>query len=264
MRKILLGSAVACISSLVFTACAVATSHGPIRLDIRQIDGKPAACLPASDDTGSDPIQIRGVDVTRQTGPVSPVVTYWALEVPGSAPPVYLKRGECLVYGQTVAGAVVRAAPRALDINKFYSISIVPGGDYGPVYSSAFCVIRQAGAVSALRRRGRRGTRARRQDTERCNGLRVVAYRPRMMTRPRSCRAPLPGFDHGDVGPPRVLDHVLVPFREDPGNADTLPKQRAGPARVAVVRCRARWQRRRRPSNRRSGRSTETRPPACE
>ncbi|OXJ26220.1 hypothetical protein CFB82_34105 [Burkholderia sp. HI2714] len=157
MRKILLSSAVACISSLVFTSCAVATSHGPIRLDIRQIDGKPAACLPASDDTGSDPIQIRGVGVTRQTGPVSPVVTYWALEVPESAPPVYLKRGECLVYGQTVAGAVVRAAPRALDINKFYSISILPGGDYGPVYGSAFCVIRQAGGGVRIATPGQEG-----------------------------------------------------------------------------------------------------------
>uniref|UniRef100_UPI0038D2406C hypothetical protein n=1 Tax=Burkholderia cepacia TaxID=292 RepID=UPI0038D2406C len=95
--------------------------------------------------------------MTRQTGPVSPVVTYWALEVPGSAPPVYLKRGACLVYGQTVAGAVVRAAPRALDINKFYSISIVPGGGYGPVYSSAFCVIRQAGGGVRIATPGQEG-----------------------------------------------------------------------------------------------------------
>lgn len=158
VREILRSSAVACLSCWLFTSCAVATSHGPIRLDIRQIDGKPAACLPASDDTGSDPIQIRGVDVTRQTGPVSPVVTYWALEVPGSAPPVYLKRGACLVYGQTVAGAVVRAAPRALDINKFYSISIVPGGGYGPVYSSAFCVIRQAGGGVRIATPGQEGS----------------------------------------------------------------------------------------------------------
>lgn len=133
------------VSCCLLASRADAMSHGPVRLDIRQIDGKPAACLPASDDTGSDPIQIRGVGVTRQTGPVSPVVTYWELEVPERAPPVYLKRGECLVYGQTVAGAVVRAAPRALDINKFYSISILPGGDHGPVYGSVFCVIRQAG-----------------------------------------------------------------------------------------------------------------------
>lgn len=207
VREILRSSAVAFLSCWLFTSCAVATSHGPIRLDIRQIDGKPAACLPASDDTGSDPIQIRGVDVTRQTGPVSPVVTYWALEVPGSAPPVYLKRGACLVYGQTVAGAVVRAAPRALDINKFYSISIVPGGGYGPVYSSAFCVIRQAGAVSALRRRGRKGTRARRQDTERRSGLRVVAFRSRMTARTRLGRAPLTGFTMVMSGHPSACSH---------------------------------------------------------
>lgn len=157
MKKILRSSAMAGLSCWLFASCAVATSHGPIRLDVRQIDGKPAACLPASDDVGSEPIQIRGVDVTRRTGPVSPVVMYWALEIPASAPPVYLKRGECLVYGQAVTGAIVRTSPKTLDINKFYSISIVPGGDYGPVYSSAFCVVRQAGGGVRIAMPGQEG-----------------------------------------------------------------------------------------------------------
>ncbi|WP_254602209.1 hypothetical protein [Burkholderia lata] len=157
MRNMLRSCAMVGVSCCLLASRADAMSHGPVRLDIRQIDGKPAACLPESDDTGSDPIQIRGVGVTRQTGPVSPVVTYWELEVPERAPPVYLKRGECLVYGQTVAGAVVRAAPRALDINKFYSISILPVGDYGPVYGSAFCVIRQAGGSVRIATPGQEG-----------------------------------------------------------------------------------------------------------
>jgi hypothetical protein len=120
-------------------------SHGPIRLEIRQIDGKPAACLPMSDDVGSDPIQIRGVGVSRRTGPVSPAVIYWDLDVPANAQPMYLKRGECVVYGQTVAGAIVNTPPKTLDVNKYYGFTIIPAGDdAGPVYSSVFCVLKQA------------------------------------------------------------------------------------------------------------------------
>ncbi|KFX62406.1 hypothetical protein KBK24_0128565 [Burkholderia sp. K24] len=144
MRALLQNIAIGCLSCWLCVSHAMATSHGPIPLDIKQIDGKPAACLPMSDEVGSDPIQVRGIDVDRRTGPVSPVVMYWALEIPASAKPVYLKPGECLVYGQTVAGAIVHVQPKTLDVNKFYSVSIVPGGDYGPVYSSSFCVLKQA------------------------------------------------------------------------------------------------------------------------
>ncbi len=144
MREVCRNSAIGLASWWLCAAHAIAMSQGPIPLDIKQIDGKPAACLPMSDEVGSDPIQVRGVDVDRRTGPVSPVVMYWALEIPASAKPVYLKPGECLVYGQTVAGAIVHVQPKTLDVNKFYSVSIVPGGDYGPVYSSSFCVLKQA------------------------------------------------------------------------------------------------------------------------
>ncbi|CAB3974025.1 MULTISPECIES: hypothetical protein [Burkholderia] len=157
MRKILRSCAMACLSCCLLASRADAMSHGPIRLDVRQVDGKLAACLPMSDDTGSEPIRISWIGVTRGTGPVSPVVTYWALEIPERAPPVYLKRGECLVYGQAVAGAIVRTPPRTLDIDKFYSISIVPAGNDGPVYGSAFCVIGQAGGGIRIARPGQQG-----------------------------------------------------------------------------------------------------------
>ncbi|WP_382650034.1 hypothetical protein, partial [Streptomyces sp. NPDC057010] len=90
MMNILRSCAMAGVSCCLLASRADAMSHGPVRLVIRQVEGKPAACLPMRDDTGSEPIQIRGVGVTRQTGPVSPVVTYWALEVPERAPLVYL------------------------------------------------------------------------------------------------------------------------------------------------------------------------------
>lgn len=144
MQTIFRNSLMGFVSCWLCASCAMAMSQGAIDLDIKQVDGKPTICLPISDDTGSDPVQIRRVGVSRATGNVSPAVTYWEVEVPASAPPTYLKRGECLVYGQTVAGAVVQTPPKPLDVNKYYSVSIMPAGNRGPVYSSAFCVLKQA------------------------------------------------------------------------------------------------------------------------
>lgn len=148
MKTMLLTGAADFLAWCLCVAPALAMSHGPIDLDIKVIDGKPAACLPVSDDTGSDPIQISGIGVSRRTGVVSPSITYWDLDVPTNAQPVYLKRGECLVYGQTVAGAIVHTPPKALDVDKFYSFAIIPARDYGPVYGSVFCVLKQTdGAI---------------------------------------------------------------------------------------------------------------------
>jgi hypothetical protein len=122
---------------------AMATSEAPIDLDVKQIDGKPAACMPVNDERAKDSIQIKMVGVARPTGPASPDITYWWFELPATAKPVYLKRGECLLYGQTIEGAIVHTPPKALDVNRTYYISIIPGGDYGPTYSAAFCVLKQ-------------------------------------------------------------------------------------------------------------------------
>lgn len=132
------------ISSWLCVSQAMATSEAPIDLDIKQVDGKLVACLPTNDDRVQDAIQIRMVGVARPTGPASPDITYWWFELPATAKPVYLKRGECLVYGQVVEGAIVHTPPKALDADYTYYISLIPGGRYGPVYSAEFCVIRQA------------------------------------------------------------------------------------------------------------------------
>jgi hypothetical protein len=129
-------------------SCATAMSHGPIDLDVKEIDGKPAVCLPASDDTGSDPIRISRVGVSRETGVAAPSVDYWDEVVPASAPAAYLKRGECLIYGQTVPGAIINTRAKPLDANKYYTAAIIPAGESGPVYGAIFCVLRQAnGAI---------------------------------------------------------------------------------------------------------------------
>jgi hypothetical protein len=58
---------------------------------------------------------------------------------------VYLKRGECLVYGQPVAGAIVHTPSKTLDVDKTYGFSIIPVEDYGTVYGAGFCVLKQVG-----------------------------------------------------------------------------------------------------------------------
>lgn len=148
------------LGALAWPLCmsrAMAVSEAPVELEIRQVDGNPAACLPIDDKRAGSVIQIRTVGVARPTGPASPDVTYWWFEMPADARPVYLKRGECLVYGQTVQGAIVRTPPKPLDLDRTYYISIIPGGDSGPVYGAAFCTLERPGGDRhvAVPQRGR-------------------------------------------------------------------------------------------------------------
>ncbi|HHX4057686.1 MAG: hypothetical protein ACN6QT_29855 [Burkholderia contaminans] len=145
MQTIFRSSVLGVLACLLCLSRAMATSEAPIELEIRQVDGNPAACLPLNDERAESVIQIRSVGVARPTGPASPDVTYWWFDMPAEAKPVYLKRGECIVYGQRVNGAIVRTQPKPLDLNRTYYISIIPGGDSGPVYSAAFCTLKQPG-----------------------------------------------------------------------------------------------------------------------
>ncbi|WP_241014688.1 hypothetical protein [Burkholderia sp. Ac-20379] len=138
-----------CVAALIAAYCASApvahaTSTMPLALEIRQIGGKPAACLPASD-AAADPVRIRYVGVSRSTGPASPSVIYWDVRIPDDAPPVTLRRGECIVYGQTLPGATVRTPPKPLDADRFYGFGIMPAGSYGPTYDGGFCLLTQPG-----------------------------------------------------------------------------------------------------------------------
>lgn len=143
MRKIFRNSVIGILSSWLCVAHAMAMSEFPIMMDIKQIDGKPAACLPVNNDRGPDTIQIKMVGVGRSTGPVSPVITYWGLEVPADAKPFSLRRGECLVYGQTIEGANVTTPPKPLDFNKSYDFAVIQAGkSAGPVYDAVFCVLK--------------------------------------------------------------------------------------------------------------------------
>lgn len=156
MKTVLRCSAAVLVSYWLCVSRVLAMSHGAIALEIKQVDGKPVACLPMSDDRGSDPVQIRGIGVDRATGIVSPAIMYWDLDIPANAQPVYLKRGECIVYGQAVAGAIVHTQPKTLDVNKFYSFSIIPVGDGGgPVYGAGFCVLKQADGGVRIATRGK-------------------------------------------------------------------------------------------------------------
>ncbi|WP_382650031.1 hypothetical protein [Streptomyces sp. NPDC057010] len=145
MQTIFRSSVLGVLACLLCLSRAMATSEAPIELEIRQVDGNPAACLPLNDERAESVIQIRSVGVARPTGPASPDVTYWWFDMPAEAKPVYLKRGECIVYGQSVNRANVRTQPKPLHLNRTYYISIIPGGDSGPVYSAAFCTLKQPG-----------------------------------------------------------------------------------------------------------------------
>ncbi|VWD05227.1 MULTISPECIES: hypothetical protein [Burkholderia] len=145
MRTIFRSSVLGVLACVLCLSRAMAASEAPVELEIRQVDGNPAACVPVNDERAEPVIRIGTVGVARPTGPASPDVTYWWVEMPAEATPVYLKRGECLVYGQSVKGAIVRTPPKPLELNRTYYISIIPGGDAGPVYSAAFCTLKRPG-----------------------------------------------------------------------------------------------------------------------
>lgn len=67
-------------------AQAGAMSRGPVPLDVKRIDGKPAACIPTSDE-GQAEMRLGFIGVSRATGPVSPDVIYWQVEVSDNVPP---------------------------------------------------------------------------------------------------------------------------------------------------------------------------------
>ncbi|AOI42791.1 hypothetical protein WG70_24890 [Burkholderia oklahomensis EO147] len=53
-----------------------------------------------------------------------------------------MKRGECTVYGQSIAGAIAETPPRPLDTGKWHDFGIIPrGDDSGTAYGGRFCVL---------------------------------------------------------------------------------------------------------------------------
>lgn len=121
-------------------AQAGAMSRGSVPLDVKRIDGKPAACIPTSDE-GQAEMRLGFIGVSRATGPVSPDVIYWQVEVSDNVPPVYLKRGDCIVYGQSIPGATVLTPPKRFDVGKWYNFAVMPGGKAeGPIYRGTFCI----------------------------------------------------------------------------------------------------------------------------
>ncbi len=87
-------------------------SQGPIVLQIKDVEGKHAAFLPSADERAKSGVRLCWAGVSRAAGPTSPAVVYWVITVPDDVPPVYLKRGECVVFGQRIPGATVEAVRR--------------------------------------------------------------------------------------------------------------------------------------------------------
>ena len=140
MKRILLSNLIALGAITLTAGCAGATSFGPIRLIIKQIDGNPAACLPMEDSEGNQPVQIISMGVWRATGPIS-AEEYWGVSIPPTSPPLTLRRGECVIYGQSVDGGIIDTPKKPLIPGVSYAFSLIPGGSgSGPVYGAAFCI----------------------------------------------------------------------------------------------------------------------------
>ena len=140
MKRILLSNLIALGAITLTAGCAGATSRGPIELIIKQIDGNPAACLPMEDSRGNQPVPIIAMGVSRSTGPTSTEI-YWGVEIPKTSPPLILRRGECITYGQSVDGGTIDTPKKPLIPGVSYAFSLIPAGSgSGPVYAAAFCI----------------------------------------------------------------------------------------------------------------------------
>ena len=132
------------LSLTLISACSFATSRGSIGLAVKQAGELPAVCIAAADENGNQPIRIHYVGVSHATGSFGSE-PYWNLEVPESAMPFYLKRGECLTYGQAIAGANISTKAKKLQPGVLYGIGVVPYGTGSEfVYGANFCLIRQS------------------------------------------------------------------------------------------------------------------------
>ncbi|AVR26647.1 hypothetical protein [Burkholderia thailandensis] len=150
MHRIFRNSALCVVLSLC-VAQATAMSRGALLLDIKEVDGKPAACIPTNDEEFETVVQLDFIGVSRSTGPTTPGINYWEAQVPTHAKPVYLKRGECIVYGQYIEGARVDTPPKPLDVGKTYYFAIIPRGEApGPVYGAGFCVLKRTGGGTQI------------------------------------------------------------------------------------------------------------------
>jgi hypothetical protein len=145
MRRIFRNSALAlALCAFVISACARQVIA--VKLDVRQAGDKPELCFDSDSEYMEDSVKLAEVGVARSTGATTPAVTYWEVEIPQSAPPVYLHRGDCIVYGQAIEGAKVVTPPQPLDAGMAYSFGLSTWGDGdGPLYVGGFCAFRNQG-----------------------------------------------------------------------------------------------------------------------
>lgn len=76
MRRIFRSSALCVVLSLCVDQ-ATAMSRGALLLDIKEVDGKPAACIPTNDEEFENVVQIDFIGVSRSTEPTTPGINYW-------------------------------------------------------------------------------------------------------------------------------------------------------------------------------------------
>ncbi len=64
-------------------------SRGALLLDIKEVDGKPAACIPTNDEEFENVVQIDFIGVSRSTEPTTPGINYWEAQVPMTCPGIF-------------------------------------------------------------------------------------------------------------------------------------------------------------------------------
>lgn len=121
---------------------AHAISSLPHDIDIREIGGNPAACLPS---THGAPFQLQSAYLveSQQTGEEA---NQWALDLEPNGKPAMLRPGDCVVFGTSITGYSEKRGIKQLEEGKTYTFVLQRGGQFkrwwNPNYIGSFCVNR--------------------------------------------------------------------------------------------------------------------------
>ncbi|WP_439890031.1 hypothetical protein ACS7SF_12215 [Ralstonia sp. 25C] len=122
---------------------ASATSSLPNAVDIREVDGAPAACLPLTD---AETIELQEAYVVESLPRTGEKKRQWALELAPEGKPMLLRPGECVVFNRPVSGYSQGGGLRQVEEGETYTFVLQRGGNFkrgwSPNYIGWLCVTR--------------------------------------------------------------------------------------------------------------------------
>lgn len=142
----------ACSLTTCIALNAQATSLAPGKINIKQINNLPAACLPEDEGKGVE-LRTAFVEEIPRTNNGQPY--QWEINLAADSKPFVLAPGQCITFGQAIGGYKQDANPLPFVPGRSYEFGLrsnhQEGGWDGRLYAALFCVQKNTdGSVSYL------------------------------------------------------------------------------------------------------------------